>query len=168
MEQLFEIIKQFLIGTVNEIIRNYNAKNNENLSLFTNDNIVFGAIDPFKNPAQKMLCSIYPNSQSNESNELSNFQTTSNLTLTIVNKNELYKQLLSHTCAYSNIIVEAVTENYCLETTFINSVGIEETVSVDNTDVGKRTFYPDAGIAEKQATAVEINLTIYQTTEIGD
>lgn len=168
MEQLFEIIKQFLLGTVNEIIGNFNAKYQENLSLFTNENIVFGSIDPFKNPAQKMLCSIYPNSQSNESNELSYFQTISNLTLTIVNKNELYKQLLSHTCAYSNIIIKAILENYSLETTFINSAGIEETVSVDNTDIGERTFYPDAGTAEKQATAVEINLTIYQTTEIGD
>lgn len=168
MEQLFEIIKHFLIGTVNEIIRNFNAKYNENLPLFTNDNIVFGSIDPFRNPAQKMLCSIYPNSQSNESNELSTFQTISNFTLTIVNKNELYKQLLSYTCAYSNIIVKALLENYSLESTFINSAGIEETVSVENTDIGERTFYPDAGIAEKQATAVEINLTIYQTTEIGD
>lgn len=168
MEKLFEIIKQFLLGTVNEIIRSFNAKYQENLPLFTNENIVFGSIDPFRNPAQKMLCSIYPNSQSNESNELSTFQTISNFTLTIVNKNELYKQLLSHTCAYSNIIVRALLENYSLETTFINSAGIEETVSVDNTDIGERTFYPDAGIAEKQATAVEINLTIYQTTEIGD
>lgn len=168
MEKLFEIIKHFLIGTVNEIIRSFNAKYQENLPLFTNDNIVFGSIDPFRNPAQKMLCSIYPDSQSNESNELSTFQTISNFTLTIVNKNELYKQLLSHTCAYSNIIVKALLENYSLESTFINSAGIEETVSVDNTDIGERTFYPDAGIAEKQATAVEINLTIYQTTEIGD
>lgn len=168
MEQLFEIIKLFLIGTVNELIRDFNAKYQENLPLFSNENIVFGSIDPFKNPAQKMLCSIYPNSQSNESNELSNIQTISNLTLTIVNKNELYKQLLSHTCAYSNIIVKAIFENYTLETTFINSAGIKETVSVDDTDIGERTFYPDAGIAEKQATAVEINLTIYQTTEIGD
>lgn len=168
MEQLFEIIKQFLLGTVNEIIRSFNAKYQENLPLFTNENIVFGSIDPFRNPAQKMLCSIYPNSQNSEQTELSNVQTISNLTLTIVNKNELYKQLLSHTCAYSNIIIKALLENYSLESTFINSAGIEETVSVDNTDIGERTFYPDAGIAEKQATAVEINLTIYQTTEIGD
>lgn len=168
MEKLFEIIKQFLIGTVNEIIRGFNVKYNENLPFFTNENIVFGSIDPFKNPAQKMLCSIYPNSQNSKQNELSNVQTISNFTLTIVNKNELYKKLLSHTCAYSNIIVKALLENYSLETTFINSVGIEETVSVDDTDIGERAFYPDAGTAEKQATAVEINLTIYQTTEIGD
>lgn len=168
MEKIFEIIKQFLLGTVNAAIRSFNAKYQENLPLFTNENIVFGSIDPFKNPTQKMLCSIYPDSQSNESNELSYFQTISNFTLTIVNKNELYKQLLSHICAYSNIIIKSFLENYNMKTTFINSAGIEETVSVDNTEIGERTFYPDAGIAEKQAAAVEINLTIYQTEEIGD
>ncbi len=168
MEKVFEIIKRFLIGTVNGLIREYNAENSENLTLFSEGNIVFGAIDPFKNPTQKMLCSIYPESQSSEANELSSVQTTSKFTLTIVNKNELYRQLLSHTCAYSNIIVKAVFGNYSLETTFINSAGTEETVSVDNTDIGERTFYPDAGTAEKQATAVEISLTIYQTSETGD
>lgn len=162
MEHLFKVVKYFLIGSVNPICEAHD------LPKFSEKNIKFGSIDPFKTPNEKMLCSVYPEEQEDEETSITEIETRSRITLTVVCKNDKYEKLLSWACGYSEAIKDALAQNYIMRTVIEDEEGTEEELFVDNVVIGTRSFYPDAGIAEHQATAVEIELTIYTSDTIGD
>lgn len=156
MEQIYEYIKAFLKSDVNALIQQYNdglSSGNVQMPLFSDTNIQFGVIDPFKNPSQKMLCSIYPESQKDTENDITSIETESTFTVAVICKGELYNILLSQSCRYSNIIMDALFNDYTMNST------------VQNVKIGERKFYPDAGLIDKQATAVEIELTVITNTD---
>lgn len=154
METLYKKVKAFILSDVNACLPDFEDKD-VSLPVFTDKNVLFGAIDPFKNPGT-VLCSIYPDNQSDGKGTISDAERTSRFTITVISRGAKYETILAQSCRYANSFLKAFEKNY------------DMSGEVANTDIGERKFYPDCGVAANQATAVEIELTIYENKEIEE
>lgn len=152
MEKLYEHLKDFLLTKFNEVLPQFSDDKCE-LPLLEEKNIVFGVIDPIKTP-YSVTVSIYPESQKDGEELISDVATESNLTVTFAFRSVQYDQLVVRMCRYTNAFKLALSLDYTLNG------------SVDNSMINGIQFYPDCGTAERQMTASEIEITILTSEEL--
>ena len=151
MEELFKVIKDFLLNQFNEILLEYEDEKTK-LPKLTEKQIVFGNIDPMKN-TQDVVVSILPETQETGEGTVSDEVTESVFTITFVCRNALYDILIKRMCRYASAFKRIVTENYSLNN------------CVDNSEIGTVKFYSDVGIVDNTMTASEFILNIYTSEE---
>lgn len=148
MEQIYKNLKNFILESVNNILPSYEDEKIK-LPKVENKNIVFGVIDPVKNTAN-VICSIYPENQSIGEQDISGaVGVESSVTVTFLCRGANYETLMSRICRYASAFKYAITENYSVDDTCVQA------------NISNVQFYPDCGVTEKTATAVEIEMTIY-------
>lgn len=153
MEELFEVIKNFLTTQFNEELAEYDDPSPAPaLPRLTAKSVIFGTVDPLKIP--DVSVSVLPETQEDGEGTISDVVTKSEFTVTFVFKGCKYDELIKRMCRYAACFKQAVAQNYTL---------CED--SVQETELGTIRFYPDCGAVEKTMTAAEINLTIYTSEE---
>ncbi len=148
METVFENLKSFILETVNPALEDYE---DEEITLpkFEEKSIKFGVIDPVKNTAP-LLCAIYPETVEESKDYISDdgqaFEYS--VTICVLLRGDTYDRLMKKICRYADAIKESVYKNHSISGT------------CENAKPGISRIYPDCGITEKQAVAVEMELTI--------
>ena len=151
MEELFEVIKNFLTTQFNEELAEYDdPAPAPELPRLNNKSVIFGTVDPLKIPDVSVL----PETQEDGEGTISDVATKSEFTVTFVFKGCKYDELIKRMCRYATCFKKAVAKYYTLN---------ED--SVQDTKRGTIRFYPDCGAVEKTMTAAEINLTIYTSED---
>lgn len=152
MENLFNTIKSFILNDVNSLLPEYESEG-VSLPLFTEKTVVFGSIDPLKNN-QNSVCSVYPDTKEEKEEQIDGESTEENkITITFICRNASYEILMKRICRYASALKKALTTNYNMDNL------------IQNIAIGTEKYYPDCGTVEKQATAVEVELTIYTETD---
>lgn len=153
MEELFEVIKDFLTTQFNNELAEYDDSSPAPaLPRLTAKSVVFGTVDPLKIP--DVSVSVLPETQDDGEETISDEVTKSEFTVTFVFKGCKYDELIKRMCRYAACFKKAVAKYYTLN---------ED--SVQDTERGTIRFYPDCGAVEKTMTAAEINLTIYTSED---
>lgn len=153
MEELFEVIKNFLTTQFNEELAEYDdPAPAPELPRLNNKSVIFGTVDPLKVP--DVSVSVLPETQEDGEGTISDVVTQSEFTVTFVFKGCKYDELIKRMCRYATCFKKAVAKYYTLN---------ED--SVQDTKRGKIRFYPDCGAVEKTMTAAEINLTIHTSED---
>lgn len=153
MEELFEVIKNFLTTQFNEELSEYDDPSPApELPRLTAKSVIFGTVDPLKIP--DVSVSVLPETQDDGEETISDEVTGSEFTVTFVFKGCKYDELIKRMCRYATCFKKAVAKYYTLN---------ED--SVQDTKRGTIRFYPDCGAVEKTMTAAEINLTIYTSED---
>ena len=153
MEELFEVIKNFLTTQFNEELAEYDDPSPApELPRITSKAVHFGVIDPLK--ISGVAVSVLPETQEDGEGTISDDETQSVFTVTFAFKNCKYEELIKRMCRYAACFKKAVKKFYTLEND-----------GVENTELGTIRFYPDCGAVEKTMTAAEINLTIYTSED---
>lgn len=153
MEELFEVIKNFLTTQYNEELAEYDDPSPApELPRLSNKSVIFGTVDPLKIP--DVSVSVLPETQDDGEETISDEVTGSEFTVTFVFKGCKYDELIKRMCRYATCFKKAVAKYYTLN---------ED--SVQDTKRGTIRFYPDCGAVEKTMTAAEINLTIYTSED---
>lgn len=153
MEELFEVIKNFLTTQFNEELAEYDdPAPAPELPRLNNKSVIFGTVDPLK--VSDVSVSVLPETQDDGEETISDEVTGSEFTVTFVFKGCKYDELIKRMCRYATCFKKAVAKYYTLN---------ED--SVQDTKRGKIRFYPDCGTVEKTMTAAEINLTIYTSED---
>lgn len=153
MEELFEVIKNFLTTQFNEELAEYDdPAPAPELPRLTAKSVIFGTVDPLKIP--DVSVSVLPETQDDGEETISDEVTGSEFTVTFVFKGCKYDELIKRMCRYATCFKKAVAKYYTLN---------ED--SVQDTKRGTIRFYPDCGAVEKTMTAAEINLTIYTSED---
>jgi len=147
MENTFNAIKEFILTSVNKRLPDYNDEE-ITLAEFTENSIVFGAVDLQKNN-KNLVCAILPEEQSEEEGTITDFRSRNNFTVAILVRGDTYEKLVKKMCRYSEAFRDELLRNYTMNNT------------VADIELGTRQFFYDAGTTEKQMCAVEIELTIY-------
>ena len=154
MEQTAESLKQFIIGSYSDYLDKAKTEDTP-MPHLTDKTVILGVIDPLKiNSA--VCCSILPETETEDTDYIGGYATSTVFTVTFLCKNNNYDVLIRQMCRYAEAFREAVHNDYSLNCT------------VNNTDIGERRFYPDCGTNDKQMTACEIELTIYTTNDEAD
>ena len=151
MEGLFIAIKDFILNQLNSVLPEY-EDTKTTLPVITEKQIVFGTIDPMKYP-QDVVVSILPETQETGEGTISDEVTESAFTVTFVCKGEKYDTLIKRMCRYATAFKKCVADEYTLDG------------CCDNSEIGIVKFYSDCGTVEKQMTAAEITLNIYNSEE---
>lgn len=153
MEELFEVIKNFLTTQFNVELAEYDdPAPAPELPRLNTKSVVFGTIDPLKVP--DVSVSVLPETQEDGEGSISDDETQSVFTVTFVFKGCKYDELVKRMCRYAACFKQAVKQFYTLEND-----------GVENTELGTIRFYPDCGAVEKTMTAAEINLIIYTSED---
>ena len=152
METIFKNIKDFLINSVNPLLAE--AEDDEiKLPRFSDKFIIFGQVD-LSRYQNKIIVSVLPEEQQESDEGISEYQQTSNFTLTFLCSGDQPEKLVKKMCRYSECFRKAIIEDALMNET------------CDNAEIGERKYYCDAGVVPAQMTAVEIGLTIYTSIEI--
>lgn len=152
MERTGNAIKEFILGTVNDYIKEY-ATDDCPMNELTDKTVVFGAVDPSRYES-KVLCAIVPDEQEDEEEEIGAYRITSGFTVSFLCRGYEQETLVRQMCRYGAAFRRAVLDDVSLGHT------------VERSEVGRRQFYTDAGTVKEQATAVDIGLTVVTTDEI--
>ena len=153
MEQIFKGIKDFLLNSVNLILDEFEDEEIANLPQFSSKFIVFGAVDITKY-SNKIIVSVLPESQEEDEDGNVEYGAQSRFLVTFLVSGDTYENLIKKSCRYASAFRKALL-------TDPNMDGAAE-----DSEIGERRFYPDAGTDNKQISAVEIDLTILTNTEI--
>lgn len=152
MEKIFNDIKDFILTTVNPYISEM-ADSETPMNEINEKNIVFGSVDLSRYNA-KVICSIIPDSQEENEEEIGSYKITSDFTVTFLCKGYPLETLVRQMCRYGAAFRRAVLDDVSLGG------------KVERSEIGRREFFTDAGTVEKQVTAVEIGLTTETEDEI--
>jgi len=152
MEEIFNSIKQFILGTVNDYITKL-ADENTPMNAISEKNIVFGSVD-LSRYNSKIICSVIPESQEENEEEIGCYKITSDFTVSFLCRGYPQDVLVRQMCRYGAAFRRAVLDDVSLGQT------------VEQSEIGHRDFFTDAGTVEKQMTAVEIGLTVETEDEI--
>jgi hypothetical protein len=152
MEEIFNHIKNFILSTVNGYISEM-ADEETPMNTVDEQFIVFGSVDLSRYDS-KVVCSILPDSQEENEEEIGSYKITSGFTVTFLCKGYPQDVLVRQICRYGAAFRRAVLDDVSLGQT------------VERSEIGSREFFTDAGTVEKQVTAVEIGLTVETEDEI--
>lgn len=152
MEEIFRNIKDFILNTVNGYITEL-ADEETPMNEITEKNIVFGSVD-LSRYNSKIVCSILPDSQEEDEEEIGSYKITSSFTVTFLCKGYPLEVLVRQMCRYGVAFRRAVLDDVSLGQT------------VEQAEINRREFFTDAGTVEKQVTAVEIGLAVITEDEI--
>ena len=153
MEQIFKGIKDFLLNSVNPILDEFEDEEIANLPQFSSKFIVFGAVDITKY-SNKIIVSVLPESQEEDEYGNVEYGAQSRFLVTFLVSGDTYENLIRKSCRYAAAFRKSLL-------TDPNMDGAAE-----DSEIGERRFYPNAGTDNKQISAVEIDLTILTNTEI--
>lgn len=151
MDKIFETLKNFLCEDVN---RELSEMADESLSVpAVNAQLVrFGTVDVTKLKG-RVIVSVLPQSQEEDEGDSADYICRNDFLITFISSGDEASKLLKRCCRYSEAFRRAL-----LKSPDMNG-------AVSDSQLGKRTFYPDAGTTEGQLSAVEIDLTVYTETE---
>lgn len=152
MEEIFNFIKAFILSTVNGCLSEY-ADENTPMNTIEERNIVFGSVDLSRYDA-KIICAVIPESEEEDESEIGAYKKTSDFTVSFLCKGYAQEVLVRQMCRYGAAFRRAVLDDVSLGQT------------VEQTEVGRRDFFTDAGTVEKQMTAVEISLSVVTEDKI--
>ena len=152
MEEIFSNIKQFILNTVNGYITAL-ADETTPMNAILEKNIVFGSVDLSRYDS-KIICSVLPESQEENEEEIGSYKITSDFTVSFLCRGYQQDVLVRQMCRYGAAFRRAVLDDVSLGQT------------VEQSEIGRRDFFTDAGTVEKQMTAVEIGLTVETEDEI--
>lgn len=152
MEEIFNNIKQFILNTVNGYITAL-ADETTPMNAILGKNIVFGSVDLSRYDS-KIICSVIPESQEENEEEIGSYKITSDFTVSFLCRGYQQDVLVRQMCRYGAAFRRAVLDDVSLGQT------------VEQSTIGRRDFFTDAGTVEKQMTAVEIGLTVETEDEI--
>lgn len=152
MEELFNLIKAFILDDVNEVLPDFEDSSVE-LPSFADKNIVFGAVDLQKN-AQNVVCAILPEEETEDDGYINGANASHQFTVAFLVRNAVYETLVKRMCRYASAFRRALFNNPDFD------------AQVEDIEIGERRFFYDAGAVEKQCCIVEISLTIFTTEEI--
>lgn len=152
MEEIFNNIKQFILNTVNGYITAL-ADETTPMNAILGKNIVFGSVDLSRYDS-KIICSVIPESQEENEEEIGSYKITSDFTVSFLCRGYQQDVLVRQMCRYGAAFRRAVLDDVSLGQT------------VEQSEIGRRDFFTDAGTVEKQMTAVEIGLTVETEDEI--
>lgn len=152
MEEIFNHIKNFILSTVNGYISELEDEETP-MNAISKKNIAFGSVDLSRYDS-KIVCSIIPDSQEENEEEIGSYKITSDFTVTFLCKGYPLDVLVRQMCRYGAAFRRAVLDDVSLGQT------------VEKSEIGRREFFTDAGTVEKQVTAVEIGLTVETEDEI--
>lgn len=152
MENIFDALKSFILEDLEDYLLECTDETTP-MPMVAEKNIVFGSVD-ISRLGGKVICSILPENENDDEEELGYRNVTSNVTVTFILNGAVYDVLVRQMARYASAFRKCL-----LDSPTLNG-------RVENLSVGERTFYTDAGITEKQMTAVEIALTIFTEEEI--
>lgn len=154
MEYVFNSLKSFILENLNDYLELV-TDDDTPMPMVSENNIVFGSVD-LSRLSGKVICSILPDSQEDDEEELASRNILNNLVVTFIFSDAKYEVLVRQMARYASAFRKALLDNPTLNNT------------VEYTEVKERTFFTDAGITDKQKTAVEVNLTITVEEEINE
>jgi hypothetical protein len=126
----------------------------ENFKLFTDKNVIIGSID-LSRYESKNLCVIIPEETSITDLELGGeIETQTSFTLSFLFRGEKHTELIERMETFANDFQVKVAGNYSFNK------------NVTDVSVGKIKYFYDCGTVEKQATGLDIEMTITETKEI--
>lgn len=149
MKEIYDDIKSFLLTKVNAAI----DESGLGVPKFSEKFIVFGAVDLTKY-TNKLIVSVLPDNQYEAEGDNGDYRTANGVTVSFLVTGDIYENLVSQVCFYSEIFCKCLYANAGLD-------GDE-----DDVVIGERKYYMDAGTLDRQMTGVEVNLTIYTSIDI--
>lgn len=153
MEEIFNNIKAFLLEKVNPLVAEA-AEEGLSMPQFSENFIIFGQVD-LSRYQNKIIVSVLPEEQTEEPVEnLDSYQQNSSFTITFLCSGDTAEKLVKKMCRYSECFRKAILSDPMMNETCNDSA------------LGDRMFYCDAGAVPGQMTAVEIGLTIFTSIEI--
>lgn len=153
MEEIFTALKNLIISKLSD----YTAPlvtTDTPLTALTENDVIFGSVDVLRY-RQNVLCAILPETSEDTEGTISDSGQQSKFTVAFICKGRPYDVLVRQMCRYDAAFHKMIIENYSLNKT------------VRDTEIGLQNFFYDAGTAEKQMTAVEIDLTVYIDNDEG-
>lgn len=147
MEEAYKALKAFILSIVNAALPSYESEG-VSLPLLTEETTRFGVVDPLK-IAGETLCAILPESVEFDGGYISGEGTADySVIVAFFCRQAAYPTLLARADRYARCFRECLKKDTALEGRAINS------------EIGRIEFDPDCGIADRQAAACEIEMTI--------
>ncbi len=152
MEHIFEAIKGFILSDLGEYLLQMESEGCP-LPVPSEKDVIFGAVDVSRQSG-KVIVAVLPDEQEEAEPELGSDNMKSSVTVSFLISGNRYEVLVRQMARYCAALRRAILDNPSL------------TGKVEDTAVGKRKFFTNAGTVEKQMTAFEISLTVYTDDEI--
>lgn len=155
MERIFQALKAFILHDVNARLPGI-EDSAARLPLLAEQAVCFGAVDPLKT-AGDTLCAILPESLEMEDGCISGaVRATANVTVAFWCRGAGYKELVMRMARYLEGFVTCLTYNPSLGG------------AVRDCEIRRAEFDWDCGVADRQATAVLIELSIKIEEELNE
>ena len=147
MERVFKALKDFILADMNGELALF-EDDAASLPPLSERAVVFGAIDPLKMTGDT-LCSIYPETIEDDPDMIDGLDRfNAKVSVTFLCRGAKYEELMARACRYARAFKRAAQKDWSLGG------------RVEDARVEMFEFFPDCGIAEKQATACEISLIV--------
>lgn len=126
----------------------------ENFKIFTEKNVTIGSVDPSRYDGNTNYCVIIPETSEIVETDLESFSTETKFTVSMLFRGAKHSEL-----------VERMEE---VATQFQNLLFTDYSLSENVTDItpGQIKYFYDCGTVEKQATGLDIELTIKESREL--
>lgn len=152
MEDIYKALSGFLTGTLPEYLEAVSTPDTP-CPPIQDGAVVFGTVDVSR-MQQKCVVSVMPDGQEDGEGELASWKTESRLTVTFILSGASYDVLVRRMVRYPAAFRSAILDDPTL------------CGKVEDVRIGKRTFHPDCGTADRQMTACEVELEITTDEEI--
>ena len=152
MEAVYEALSDFIAGVMPRYLRKMETEDTSCPPVQKKD-VEFGAVDVSR-MQQKCIVSVMPDEESDGDGDLASWEKECSVTVTFIFSGAAYAVLVRRMVRYAAAFRRAVLGDPTLSG------------KVFDTEVGKRTFHPDRGTADKQMTASEVKLVIKTDEDI--
>ena len=147
MERAFDALRRFILREVNAALPLY-EDGRASLPLLSERTALFGVVDPLK-AAGDTLCAIYPESLEELGGQVSGEGLASvSVTVTFLCRGAPHEELLRRACRYAACFRACVAAD--------GSLG----GAARDSSAKRVNFLPDCGVADRQAAASEIEMSI--------
>ena len=154
MDSIFNDIKSFIVSSVNDYIEEESTQEIP-LDNVTAGNVILGQVDLQKYKSN-IVVAVVPESQNDEENEIGYYEQQSHFVVSFICRGATSEKLAKKMCAYARAFKRAIHIDSSLGDT------------VDDTQIGDANFFLDAGSIDGQLAAVEIDITVFTSTEYDD
>ena len=127
----------------------------QNYEIFNENNVVIGSVD-LSRYEQNNLCVIIPETTQLEETDLTGYTQKTRFTISMLFRNAKHNVLISTMEETANAFFKIILSDYSLGG------------SVTDIEPGDIKYFYDCGTVEKQATGLDIELTIIENKELED